>query len=52
MPHVELQSKSNIGNINKNGYVLLNQEQDTSLYFRVNLLRNDLDRAYERLRKF
>ena len=46
MPKVELDAKHNACDINRNGYTLVNQEVDNSLYVRVNIIRGDLDRAY------
>mgnify|MGYP003501571393 FL=1 len=51
LPGVSLESKHSACDINRNGYVLVNQEQDNSLYARVNILRGDLERAYERLKR-
>jgi hypothetical protein len=52
MPSVYLESKHNACDINRNGYVLVNQEQDNSLYFRVNILRSDIERVNERLKVY
>ena len=46
MPKEELDAKHNACDINRNGYTLVNQEVDNSLYVRVNIIRGDLDRAY------
>ena len=51
MPKVELISKHNARDINRNGYMLINQEQDNSLFTRVNIIKGDLDRAYDRGRR-
>lgn len=46
MPGVYMHTKHSVCDISRNGYVLVNQEQDTSQYLRVNILRGDLERAY------
>ena len=51
MPQVELHSKHNACDINRNGYTLVNREQDSTMYTRVNILKGDIDRGYDRWRK-
>lgn len=51
MPSIELYSKHSIGDIHKNGYILVNQEVDQSMYIRLAILRADCERAGDRLRK-
>lgn len=50
MPKVDLDAKHFACDINRNGYTLVNQEDDNSMYLRVNILRGDLDRQYDRWR--
>lgn len=52
IPTISLQSKQNVGGINRNGYSLLNQQQISAKdRERIKILFIDLEGAKDRLRK-
>ena len=51
MPEVQLISKHEIGDIQRNGFVLVNQEEDQTIYIRLAILRADYERGGDRLRR-